>query len=545
MLPQQPFVESRLSRQTIPSTSARCPISLGLCVLSDQHLTSSPDLQGKDKNNPPESCMAEREPARRNVIAPLSAGPSSASNSTSDSRPDQYVLVSRKSTRCVARLFLRNNFMSCSYRKLSTSPQLPALPLTPLQREDGMFISTPPSATQQPPNSLAQHNIKVRDFAYESVLPPIPSIPRFRPLQAGPRPLKRHKRSHEPDTDDDPFLGGEARPYTSFELVGVGGIPGDRQTNPQKARNLEHKLTEPIVNPEQPQNTLARATAYVDLSRHISISPPGGVSNPSTPPTYRRSAVPFNLSPIPGLLYQGQSEVIGSHDDSTSSQPLLVGDSQESETQVDTPLATPNGSLHFPNTDRIMVATSQSQTDSQLFQEDVTYSQLGLSLPFSQPDFSQTDSPEVVHSAASHTNGHLSSPSRISRSNTPLSSSPSPCKNAATLLLGAIPVVNPSSPSQSTSAPYDNATSPARYFLRKRPAPSHQGPLSSKSSQSSSSASNAKPTRNSIPSHRRPASVSRQSAHSRSPKKLTKDSLRAKPIKKNAALKTAEVTRKA
>lgn len=177
--------------------------------------------------------------------------------------------------------------------------------------------------------------------------------------------------------DDDPFLGGEARPYTSLELVGVEGILGDGHKTQQKAMNLKRKLTEPIITLEQPQNQLARATAYIDLSRHISISPSTGVSNPSTPPTYRRSAVPFNVSLIPGLLYQGHSEIIGPHDDSTSSQPLLVGDSQESETQVDTPLATPNGSLHFPNTDRIVMATSQSQTDSQLFQEDITYSQLG------------------------------------------------------------------------------------------------------------------------------------------------------------------------
>ena len=130
--------------------------------------------------------------------------------------------------------------------------------------------------------------------------------------------------------DDDPFLGGEARPYTSLELVGVEGILGDGHKTQQKAMNLKRKLTEPIITLEQPQNQLARATAYIDLSRHISISPSTGVSNPSTPPTYRRSAVPFNVSLIPGLLYQGHSEIIGPHDDSTSSQPLLVGDSQES-----------------------------------------------------------------------------------------------------------------------------------------------------------------------------------------------------------------------
>ncbi|ETW82426.1 hypothetical protein HETIRDRAFT_408790, partial [Heterobasidion irregulare TC 32-1] len=96
--------------------------------------------------------------------------------------------------------------MSCSSGKLSTSQQLPALPPTPLQQEDGIFMSTLPCATQQPPISLAQHNIKVRDFAYESVLPPIPPIPRLRSVQAGPRPLKRLKRSHGPDMDDDdPF----------------------------------------------------------------------------------------------------------------------------------------------------------------------------------------------------------------------------------------------------------------------------------------------------------------------------------------------------
>ncbi|KAH9027970.1 hypothetical protein EDB85DRAFT_2170239 [Lactarius pseudohatsudake] len=138
------------------------------------------------------------------------------------------------------------------------------------------------SQLQYSAESLARHGIKVRDFAYESDLPLIPSIPRVRQLSLAGRPLKRTKhQSEQPDNDvfgiDSRFQSqsDRANPFwvSSLELdhdnATTGGIPN-------KSKPLERRSTEPAIVPERilerQQQRPFRDVGYADLSQHASGS---------------------------------------------------------------------------------------------------------------------------------------------------------------------------------------------------------------------------------------------------------------------------------
>lgn len=78
---------------------------------------------------------------------------------------------------------------------------------------------------------VTQMGIKVRDFAYESTLPPISSVPQF---VGGPRPLKR-ERTHE-DGGDSPSL-----PHSPSHAR------GGHFAVLKKAKGLARELTEGFV----------------------------------------------------------------------------------------------------------------------------------------------------------------------------------------------------------------------------------------------------------------------------------------------------------
>jgi hypothetical protein len=115
-------------------------------------------------------------------------------------------------------------------RHKATSPQgCPYPPLKPTSNAP----SQQPTNTQPTASMLASMGIKVRDFAYESTLPPLASVPRVpRQVQPCPRPmLKRIRRDH-----------GETFVERSHSQVEPGPSNGEGS---KKAKVLERTVTEP------------------------------------------------------------------------------------------------------------------------------------------------------------------------------------------------------------------------------------------------------------------------------------------------------------
>ena len=222
---------------------------------------------------------------------------------------------------------------------------------------------------QLPPEALARHGIKVRDFAYESNLPSIPSIPRVRQLSLAARPLKRTKRQNEQPDDVFAIDASQSDAENPFWVPS----PELDHDHRGKSKPLERKSTEPAIIPEQRRQRPFRDVGYIDLSQHASSSQavqksPLNTPTPVTPtPNRIRTSSPTTL-PIPF----------------PTTFPDPAGESQGTGTSIDTPLATPKGSLTWP-TVTSDVPASQLDGDSQLpAAEDTTYSQLDFSAPSSQ-----------------------------------------------------------------------------------------------------------------------------------------------------------------
>jgi hypothetical protein len=241
------------------------------------------------------------------------------------------------------------------------------------------------------PGTLARHGVKVRDFAYESNLPLIPSIPRVRQL-VGARPLKRTRRYFEELGDvftvDTPSQSQScaAGPFQA-SLLDLDHQHESASYSSQ-SRPLERKSTEPIIVPGQgsQQQQLYRDVGYADLSQMPSGSQAAQTSphhalTPVTPTTVSRTST---LSPAPLSLPFPLTR-----------KSAAAGGSQESESSTDTPLVTPNGSLTWPTITSDLPASqlgtdnNGSQPPALVHDSTITYSQLqlGLSPPFSQaPD---------------------------------------------------------------------------------------------------------------------------------------------------------------
>ncbi|KAI0068564.1 hypothetical protein BV25DRAFT_1817429 [Artomyces pyxidatus] len=416
-------------------------------------------------------------------------------------------------------------------KQLLPIPQTPPHTASPkeLQKEDTIVIEHHETFS---PELLAQMNVKVRDFAYESKLPPIPSIPRVRLQQPDQRPLKRLKLQR--DDRENPF-SQRARQLNGGAEVGPAVRIG---------RPLERKSTEPVLIPTgTTHHGPTRAMGFLDLSEYSGVAFPRLAGLPHSPPASRHEQDSEFLTGSPGAA--GPSRTTRPQLPPLSfpgypSQPPL-GDSQESDLQVDTPLITPVGSVQWPIVDTSEIPTSQLDTESQQpAQDDVTYSQLGFSQqPFSQPSESQMDCPV----ASAHT-----SPARTERSGCPSPdtkrtlaaagpATPYSPRSSPAPLAGLHPPAVPGSfrcfpefpalpptPSDSPHSP------PSRYFLRKR--------ANSPSASTSAGAVLPSPRRKAqklpSPLRTRLAAVTRQSSHSRSPKS-SRQSPRARPLKKTVA----------
>ena len=344
---------------------------------------------------------------------------------------------------------------------------------------------------QLSPEALARHGIKVRDFAYESNLPSIPSIPRVRQLSLAARPLKRTKRQNEQSDvfAIDASQSDAANPFRASLLE----LDHDHRG---RSKPLERKSTEPAIIPERQRQHPFRDVGYIDLSQHASSSQavqksPLNTPTPVTPtPNRIRTSSPTTLPfPFPTTF------------------PGLAGESQGTEPSIDTPLATPKGSLTWP-TVTSDVPASQLDGDSQPpAAEDTTYSQLGFSAPSSQTLDSNLNSggrgplsPNSPRPTEPASTPPQPPPRRLNgaRASSPLSPS---LRNHA--------IRSPTDPEAQTPSQDTVATTAPRYFLRKHGAPAQ------------ASASPASPNRKRVSSSSKMAArypgkapaVTRQAAH--------------------------------
>ncbi|KAH9002249.1 hypothetical protein EDB86DRAFT_282014 [Lactarius hatsudake] len=322
------------------------------------------------------------------------------------------------------------------------------------------------SQLQYSAESLARHGIKVRDFAYESDLPLIPSIPRVRQLSLAGRPLKRTKRqSEQPDND---VFGIDSRPQSQSDTANPFRVSSleldhDNATTggiPNKSKPLERRSTEPAIIPERiPERQRQRPfrdVGYADLSQHASGSQPLQKSPLSTPTSNRfRTSSPTALSfPFPATCHG------------------LAEESQGTDPSIDTPLATPKGSLTWPTITSDVPASQLDGYSQPPAVEDTTYPQLGFSAPSSQaldsnPDLGGTDdplSPSSPRPTEPASSPRRPPPRRLNGARASSPPSPSPRNRA---------LRTPTRPAPSTSGA---ATTP-RYFLRKRGTPA-QAPVS-------------------------------------------------------------------
>ncbi|KAI9000821.1 hypothetical protein BD414DRAFT_511461 [Trametes punicea] len=226
---------------------------------------------------------------------------------------------------------------------------------------------------------LTTCGIKVRDFAYESTLPPVTIVPRFA-VQTQPRPrtLKRTRDVLEGYDDgeesdvEDPSIYRTCSRYR------------------KKTQALARTLTEPAddVPPSQGFNTREGGLTILPSQRPTSPVPPSQPAQcPTTPHRPNRHAQATSLSPLTIV------------DNVSPSQASGQGESQETDPWIDTPLVTPNGSLQWPivqDTSTMPASQLKSILPQLPADDDVTFSQLGFSPERSQPQH-RTPSRRRVH----------------------------------------------------------------------------------------------------------------------------------------------------
>ncbi|KAF8812223.1 hypothetical protein BYT27DRAFT_7239775 [Phlegmacium glaucopus] len=306
--------------------------------------------------------------------------------------------------------------------------------------------------------TLASLGIKVRDFAYESKLPPIQPIYRH-PRQVQPAVVRTALKRQSTETgQDDPFSQSSSQPETS-------------------QKKLERTSTEPAIPPasETPARTLGLTN--MDDFDHEYDSLQIDSQQPNMYPDFP----------------------------SHSQTPPSIFESQESEPYVDTPLVTPNGSLQWPAPDTSEIPRSQLDTEPQITApEPLSYSQLGFSLiadTSSSQRFAMPSSPLASALTLASINNGLSSQKSI------ISTPPRPPRGKRVASLDQRPV----DPTHDAHAPTTPRVLSTRYHLRKRPVP----PSSPLSPPKSSSRLHSLRSRGAVIPPSRPHCVSIQSSHSR------------------------------
>ncbi|CAA7260070.1 unnamed protein product [Cyclocybe aegerita] len=198
-------------------------------------------------------------------------------------------------------------------------------------------VKQKPDREKPSEEQLAKLGVKVRDFAYESKLPPVRTI-YLQPRQVQPSAPQGLQRE---DTEED----------ESF-------------SQSQGVRSLERTNTEPTVAAAPP----SRTRGFLDLANYTLDS---NSLDSQTPMAYPESQASAGL-------------------------PEIVFESQDSDMPPnDTAIVTPNGSFQWDVEDTSDTPASQLDTESQAPEpEIISYSQLGFSQPSepsSQPAPSEGD----------------------------------------------------------------------------------------------------------------------------------------------------------
>ncbi|KAH9899653.1 hypothetical protein C8Q73DRAFT_724972 [Cubamyces lactineus] len=226
---------------------------------------------------------------------------------------------------------------------------------------------------------VATYGIKVRDFAYENTLPPVTTVPRFS-VQTQPRPrtLKRTRDMLEGHDDGEESDVEDPTVHRTWYIDSSGTGVSRSSRYRKRTQALARTLTEPAdeVPPSQGFNTREGGFAIPYSQRPVSPRPQSQAAPcPTTPHRPNRHAQTSSLSPL--TIAEKVS----------SSQASQQVESQETESWVDTPLVTPNGSLQWPtvqNTSAIPASQLESVLPQLPAEDDVTLSQLGFSPERSQ-----------------------------------------------------------------------------------------------------------------------------------------------------------------
>ena len=291
----------------------------------------------------------------------------------------------------------------------------------------------PQSRRQRPPvddisdatayiGEITTAGIKVRDYAYESTLPPLPSVRRV-PVQTQPRPrqppklkrardMLRMEDSDGSEDEEDPTV--EKTFYIDSSMVGASR--GSRY-RPKANATLERTLTEPVDEQPPPESWGTRPQVFKKPCRQPSLSHLSGPPNPSTPQKPARQPSQPTLSNL---------------NTSPQSQPSLQPESQETEPWIDTPLVTPNGSLQWPVQDTSAIPPSQLESVLPQYGDDapegVTLSQLGFSPERSQQPQQHASSSPARSQPYSPVRRQRSTPLRSHRPTPIRSQNPSPAR---------------------------------------------------------------------------------------------------------------------
>lgn len=231
-----------------------------------------------------------------------------------------------------------------------------------------------PRQSEQPTVAmLAEMGVKVRDFAYESTLPPVPTV------YLQPRQIQPSVPKDVNDPNDPHYVLEEERKKKAYTF--------------QSTRKIERTPTEPVLEsdlqppPRRSFPKIKRADAMLDLG---SQSQPQPQSQPS--PTH--SMLPYDIT----------------NTSFSSSQPLhrQPADPPRVETWVHTPIVTPNHSPQRPSeetmdedTDLPPPQLESTRTDSQSTHSTRTmsYFQMGLADSNLRPQSSGTRTPHLSRSS--------------------------------------------------------------------------------------------------------------------------------------------------
>jgi hypothetical protein len=179
--------------------------------------------------------------------------------------------------------------------------------------------------------------IKVKDYAYESTLPPILPYRRV-PIQSQPDPVAYKRRRDQVEGEVDLVADDTG----SFSQSSQGGM-----WDPFDITKVKRQKTEPAIpEEEEASQQLTRQLPYLS-SRTTFLNP----SQDSQMGRGRAISQQTNWS-SPGPSTQSQQP------------PSLVHSQDTQEDWVDTPLVTPNGSLQWMNDDTDIVPSSQPDEDT-------------------------------------------------------------------------------------------------------------------------------------------------------------------------------------